>query len=178
MPRFNHAPIERHEALAPFSRDHYGGLVQAQHLVKAADADPSARRKTLAEFVDVWDHEIAGHFDDEERLLLELMVEADRRRLLDEHAELRAMADEARAMRRQTDPDPDKLRELGRTLNAHIRWEERELFGRLQGALSDEQLTLLQQHTAPIEAARPRDTCRSAHADDDNQSPPSDGTES
>ena len=72
MTRFKHSPIERHEALTPFSRDHYTGLVQAQHLSKAAESDAVARRKAIAEFVDAWDTEIAAHFADEERLLAEL----------------------------------------------------------------------------------------------------------
>lgn len=160
MARFKHEPIERHEALAPFSRDHYTGLVKARHLIKAADAGAVARRKAVAEFVDGWEQEIARHFDDEERLLLEVMSDADRDRMLEEHRQLRDFAEQARQMRRQTDPDAEQVRRIGQALDDHIRWEERELFTRIQGDLNEEQLAFIQQHTEPIEASRPRNACR------------------
>jgi len=160
MPEFKHAPIERHEALAPFSRDHYTGLVQAQHLKKAAGSDAVARRKAVAEFVDAWDTAIAQHFADEEELLLGLAGDADRQRLLDEHERLRGLADRSREMRRDTDPDAAVVREIGQALDDHIRWEERELFVRLQNDLTPEQQATLEQQTEPIEQARPRNACR------------------
>lgn len=160
MSPYKHAPIQRHESLAPFSRDHYGGLVQARSLTKAADGDAAARRKAVAAFVDAWNREIAIHFQDEERLLLDLMGQQDRERLLREHKQLNEFADRARELRQEVDPDPDTLRQIGETLEAHIRWEERELFARLQNELDDEGLARLQQHTAPIEQSRPRNACR------------------
>jgi hemerythrin-like domain-containing protein len=160
MAQFRNAPIDRHEALAPFSRDHYTGLVQVQRLRKAADADAVARRQAVAEFIDAWDQEIAQHFDDEERVLLDLLTEADRSRLVEEHARIRGMASQARLLRKHADPDADTLRTISRTLDAHIRWEEREVFGRVQLALDHEQLEALQARTAMIEHARTRNTCR------------------
>ena len=160
MARFEHAPIERHEALAPVSRDHYVGLVQAQHLIKAADADDVARRIAIAEFVDAWVNEIAQHLADEERLLGKLANDDDRQRLLDEHHQLHELAKQARELRHHTDPAADVVRRIGETLDQHIRWEERELFVRLQEQLTDDQLAELGRQTAPIESARPRSACR------------------
>jgi len=160
MAKFEHAPIERHEALAPLSRDHYGGLVQAQHLKKAADADDVARRKAVAEFVDAWDTQIAPHFADEERLLAGLTQSNDRDRLMEEHRHIRSLADKARELRRQTDPAADQIRHIGETLEKHIRWEERELFVRLQQELTEGQLASLAQQTDSIEKQRPRNVCR------------------
>jgi len=160
MSKFEHAPIERHEALAPLSRDHYVGLVQAQHLKKAADEDAVARRKAIAEFVDAWDTEIATHFADEERLLPALLDDADRMRLIAEHHELKQLVEQARTLRRQTDPGVEQVRRIGVMLDEHIRWEERELFVRLQDQLSEEQLISLAEQTAPIEQSRPRSACR------------------
>lgn len=160
MAKFEHAPIERHEALAPFSRDHYVGLVQAQHLKKAADDDDVARRKAIAEFVDAWDAEIAPHFTDEERLLTDLANDVDRERLIEEHQQIRSLADKARELRRQTDPAADAVRHIGETLEKHIRWEERELFIRLQQELTEGQLASLAQQTETIEKQRQRNACR------------------
>lgn len=160
MARFRNAPIDRHEALAPFSRDHYTGLVQVQRLRKAADADAVARRKAVAEFIEAWDQEIAQHFNDEERVLMDLLSEDDRSRLLQEHTRIRALVSQVRLLYKDADPDADALRTISRTLDAHIRWEEREMFGRVQLALDDEQLEALQARTESIEHARSRNTCR------------------
>jgi len=154
------APIERHEAIVPFSRDHYVGLVQAQHLMKAAEAGDVERRKAVAAFIDAWDGEIAKHFDDEERLLLELLQEQDRRRLVGEHEALRVLANQARKMRRQVDPRAADVKQIGILLEQHIRWEERELFARLQEQLTDAQLSRLAVKTAEVEQSRPRSACR------------------
>lgn len=159
MPDFNHAPIDRHESLAPFSRDHYRGLVVARHLIQSTDADrePGDRRAALLEFEEAWRDEIAEHFDDEERLLTGRLSGNDRKRLLTEHETLRALAERSTRLRDEADPDPVLVRQMGETLRRHIRWEERELFSRLQDQLSAEQLKALQQHTAIIEKQRPRD---------------------
>ena len=156
MPEFNQPPIKRSPALQPLSRDHYQGLVQAQHLIKAADGDANARRKALAEFVDAWKLEIAVHFADEEQLLLEHLGDEDKQRLLDEHATLRELATRAQAQRREVDPHAELLRELGQALNAHIRWEERELFTRLEQSVDEATLAAIAGQTEQIEAARPR----------------------
>lgn len=156
MATFKNAPIARSEALAPLSRDHYTGLVQARHLIKAARRDAVARRKAVAEFIDAFKNDIAVHFDDEERLLAGVLSEEDRDRLVTEHRRLNALADEARALRRDVDPDPARLTEIGEALEEHIRWEERELFNRLQQTITPAQLDHLAAQTAAIEAARPR----------------------
>ncbi len=162
MAAFHHAPISRHEALAPFSRDHYAGLVQARHLVKAAGHDQVARRKAIAEFVDAFARDIAVHFEDEERLLAGVLRADDHDRLVGEHRRLTRLAEEARMLRREVDPDPAKLREIGDALEQHIRWEERELFNRLQRSLTDQQLEDIALETRRIEAARPRNINRGA----------------
>jgi iron-sulfur cluster repair protein YtfE (RIC family) len=160
MPQPEHPPLKRHEALAPLSRDHYTGLVQAQRLMKAADGDEVARRKAVAGFVDAWEHELAEHFADEERLLVGLMTDDDRQRLLSDHRQLTDDAARLRGLRRITDPSPSALREVGQRLEQHIRWEERELFGRLQQQATDDQLAGLQEATAAIERTRPRNIRR------------------
>jgi hemerythrin-like domain-containing protein len=175
-------PLKRHVSLQPLSRDHYNGLVQAQHLTKAADGGIDARRAALADFVRAWNEEIAEHFGDEERLLYGLIPDAGmRQRLLDEHATLRSLADQARASvpaeyppapavavttvtddaaaRSGNDPDADLLRRLGEALHDHIRWEERELFPAIEQAADAAQLEALERETAVIEQARPRSRC-------------------
>lgn len=164
MDKFVHAPITRHEALVPLSRDHYAGLVWAARLTKAAAKDRVARHKALAGFLDAWSIEISPHFDDEERLFQGRISHDDQHRLTQEHDKIRALAVEARQLRTEVDPSPQRVAHIGKTLNEHIRWEERELFGRIEESLDDEQLRTLATETAKVEATRARSTSKSGSA--------------
>lgn len=168
MSRFQHPPQSRHDALQPFSRDHYGGLVAARHLTKAAESgDPHACRAALSAFRDAWSNEIAGHLDDEERLLAPLMTESEHCRLLSEHRQLRQLAAAAHEAGKATGLDSAFLGELGRLLHDHIRWEERQLFPALESRLDSSQLARIAAQTAVIESTRPRATCRSESGESD-----------
>jgi iron-sulfur cluster repair protein YtfE (RIC family) len=157
---YQHAPQRRDESLQPLSRDHYQGLVHAEHLRKSGleDGDASSRQKALSEFVEGWDNEIADHFAEEERLLIELMTEEETNELYAQHRNLRSLADEAKTRQTWDDPGADWCRSLGEALRDHIRWEERTLFPAVQGRATPEQLEALAEHTAPIEQRRGR--CR------------------
>lgn len=156
----NHPPLKRHPALQPLSRDHYVGLVQAQHLLKAAGGDAPARRAAGLDFAKAWREEISVHFADEERLLPGLIADVeDRTRLFDEHARLRTLAGQVEGGA-AGEPDPDLLRALGTLLHDHIRWEERQLFPAIEAAANAEQLTHLEEETHAIETSRPRSACR------------------
>ena len=65
-------------------------------------------------------------------------------------------ADHAFEMQHQDDPDPQIVRQIGQCLKQHIRWEERDLFTRLQKQLSATVLGKLQHKTQAIEASRNR----------------------
>lgn len=151
-----HPPTTREQVLAPFSRDHYTGLVQSSRLRKAPSDRAEGCTKLAAGFIDAWDREIADHFDDEERLLLDLMNEKDRQRLLAEHGQVRDLAARIRVERAAGHSDPATLRAMGDLLETHIRWEERDLFNRLQQALTDAQRHSLEVETAAIDPARGR----------------------
>jgi hemerythrin-like domain-containing protein len=79
---------------------------------------------------------------------------------LTQHRRLEQDAENLRRLRKSVDPDPQTLADAGKRLEAHIRWEERELFDRVQQQLDDKAIEQLQHKTAAIEAARPRNTCR------------------
>ena len=156
MAEFVHPPIERHEAIAPLSRDHYVGLVHASRLIKAADRGRAERHGVLAGFLDAWDREILEHFRDEETLFTGLIGASDRERLLEEHARLGRMAEGLRAMRGRVDPDPEALAAMGVALRDHIRWEERDLFNTIQRENSPGALEDLRRETGSIDARRGR----------------------
>ncbi|MGE5610266.1 MAG: hemerythrin domain-containing protein [Bacillota bacterium] len=151
-----HPPIKRHRSLQPFSRDHYTGLVQAQRLLKSAEGSAARRHSALTSFQTAWQEEIAPHFADEERLLIPLMRSDDVDRLTREHTALRSLALEVDSHAQAVDPPSEFVRQLGQRLNDHIRWEERELFPRIEQAASAEALEWLAPLTAAMEVQRPR----------------------
>lgn len=151
-----HPPLKRHPALQPFSRDHYVGLVQAQHLLKAADGTDANRRRAVKEFLDAWKTDVVVHLDEEERLLPELLDEPAAQRLMREHEHLRRLAVEANERRRQINPGAEWVRHLGQTLNDHIRWEERELFTVIQQEAEEAELEALARQTRVMEQGRRR----------------------
>jgi hemerythrin-like domain-containing protein len=158
--------MKRHVSLQPLSRDHYGGLVQAERLSEAAAAEGADARRAAAEgFARAWQTEISDHFRVEERLLLPLLDDlpedtdagtAAAARLRGEHAALRALAHEVMSAAAAACPDGDVLRRLGRDLHDHIRWEERALFPLLERTLSAEQLRALEAPLWEVEMSRPR----------------------
>jgi len=156
MSEFTNPPIKRHEALVPLSRDHFNGLSRAQRLIKSGKGDRVARHKALAEFLDAWAMEIAEHFNDEERLFIPFLGDSDRERLLNEHNELHELAKEAKELRGEVDPPAERVEHIGVKLRDHIRWEERELFTRLEATIEPAELAKIAQSTAEIEASRPR----------------------
>ncbi len=163
-PAMTHPPLKRHRALVPLSREHFNGLVQARRLRAAADAGPDERRQAGADFLAHWSAEMSDHFDDEERLLGPLLGAADRRRLLAEHARVRALAEQVRIHDARVVPTAECLRALGTLLEEHIRWEEREVFERLQREADPTAMQALVpaamriEHLRPGAAPRPRST--------------------
>jgi hemerythrin-like domain-containing protein len=132
--------MRRSEALTPLSHQHHEGLYVALQLKRARpDTAAGARRA----FLDFYERE-AAHFRTEEELLLPAFARhCDPNdpaivRVLVEHVDLRRRGQDLVA----AGPAPDlaQLHELGERLESHIRHEERELFPRIEEALSSDEL--------------------------------------
>ncbi len=137
--------MKRHPSLAPFSRDHNVGLVLGRQLElgrEGADVD----------FLKAWHEEMSDHFDEEEELLLKLCSPQSAERLLREHLEIRALVAGLES------GDLGVTPELGRYLERHIRWEERELFVEIETSCSEAQLQELAVHTLELEKRRASST--------------------
>jgi hypothetical protein len=146
--------LKRHPALQPFSRDHLIGLFHAQRLMKLkADSEIDVLTETITAFEDAWKREITVHFADEDRLLGDLAIgHRQLERLHDEHVDLTNLIE-------QLFKRPFNVaiaHEVGTFLDAHIRWEEHDLFPEIESTLSEEELTLLSKETDVIEKARNR----------------------
>ena len=145
------AIVKRSAELTPLSHEHHQALFVAMKL-KRADGEGA---EATAAFLDY--HESTGerHFEIEEQVLLPGWLAADpggdagaARRVLAEHLEIRT----ATARLRRSEPVVDELRTLGELLEAHVRYEERELFPMIESRLDEAALRTLGAAIAAAEA--------------------------
>jgi Hemerythrin HHE cation binding domain len=131
--------MKRSEALAPLSRDHHQALETALRLRRATDASLDAALDRLGAF---WASVGRRHFEIEEELLLPALSDerwtAMAERVRSEHVDIRQ-----RAAALEQAATVEAARELGERLNAHVRFEERELFAHLEAALAPTELERL-----------------------------------
>ena len=140
--------MKRHPALIPLSHDHHHGLVMALRLKKGGPASPNDnwptdRAQQVESLLVFANNELLPHFEIEEQHLLGCTegCEELEDRLKADHAAIRQMLAELETM--PPDETTELLQGLGAKLEAHIRFEEREYFPRLQELLGDEGLTQL-----------------------------------
>jgi hemerythrin-like domain-containing protein len=140
--------MKRAEALQPLSREHLKSLLAAKRLRDATDAAEAGQ-----DFLDFWEREGKHHFRVEEEVLLPgwaLHCPVERvavARMLEEHLAIRRgalrVAAEAASL--------EELQDLGRLLDDHVRFEERELFPIVEEALAPEDLGRLAEAIARAE---------------------------
>lgn len=132
--------MKRAEALRPLSREHLLALLTAKKLREAGELEQAA-----GAFLEFWRGDGRRHFRVEEEVLLPgwaMHAEVDRdgvRRMLDEHLAIRREALRLEA----GEASLDEARELGRLLHDHVRFEERQLFPRVEADLDDADLARL-----------------------------------
>lgn len=121
-------PIKRHDALVQFSREHHFGLLLSwkikQGIAKNID------NKRMAEYIlAASDVEILPHFENEEKELFGLLAKDDSLRLRaeQEHASIRQKLKELK-----DGQQAETLSAFASELDAHIRFEERELFPHIE----------------------------------------------
>lgn len=141
--------MKRHPALIPLSHDHHHGLLLAQLIKKNAPGYkgmPKNIEGKLAYTKSAWKNELKKHFENEEVILFPLArgrdIEIDKLigEIIEEHIEIRNLI-------ASLDDDSgitDKLDKLGSILENHIRKEERLLFKKIQGVLSENELKSLE----------------------------------
>lgn len=145
--------LKRHPALQPFSRDHLVGLFHAQRLMKLQKESPdTVLKETITAFEDAWHRELTVHFADEDRLIGPLHITNNNLiRLHNEHVELTELIAQLVAK-----PESTLANRVGSYLDAHIRWEEHELFPEIESSLSEDALAELAVETHIIEKSRHR----------------------
>lgn len=115
--------MKRSPALIALSREHHTALVLAKRAQRGTPADPQA---LMTQLVAVFDRDMEPHFLTEENDLLPALRDCGQHDLVDrtlaEHRSLRNEVDRLRA------GDTEAIAAFGKLLEAHVRFEERELF--------------------------------------------------
>ncbi len=127
-------PLERHALLRPVSREHHEGLLFCWQIRRALaeGRDPIAQMQSGVAF---YHRHLLPHFAIEEEAVFPVLGAGDPlvKRAISEH----------RRLTRLFLSSDDPLRDLSRIedeLEAHIRFEERVLFPRIQAVATEEQL--------------------------------------
>jgi quercetin dioxygenase-like cupin family protein len=130
--------VKRHLALVPLSHEHHHALAAARRLRLAGEDDLLAE---AAAFLRFFAAESVGHFREEEERLFPLVAGSEEARplvvrALLEHQQLHALAGRLASGERAT------TRDLAELLEAHVRFEERELFPLIERIVGDDLATL------------------------------------
>lgn len=132
--------MKRSQALISLSHEHHHALFVAKLMRDATEVEPTAGK-----FADFWNDEGALHFRIEEEVLLPgsdlpgPSADPDVARVFDEHLDIRR-----RALRVLSgDASIDDLHQLGTVLADHVRFEERQLFPRIESSLDAARLEQL-----------------------------------
>jgi hemerythrin-like domain-containing protein len=149
--------MKRHPGLIPISRQHHEGLLTARLLrqdappYKGLPTDPDGKRQY---YLDFYQMHLNPHLRLEERVLFPFVrgrhPELDRlvEELEQEHRQVQDLTGELRFEENL----PEKLDQLGRLLEDHIRKEERVLFERIQELLPEATLEQLRQQVEQAQA--------------------------
>ena len=127
--------MKRNEYIIPLSRDHHFGLLFCWKIRRglALKAGPERICAYVAYF---WESHLKKHFEEEETFLF-LPDDPDCRKAISEHQQIAAII---KQLAGHGAAGSDLLTELCNLLEAHIRYEERELFPRLEATLTPAQL--------------------------------------
>jgi hypothetical protein len=144
--------LKRIPALRELSDDHHTSLVLARRCRQAAGAGAGAVETVWAQVREAFRTHLEPHFAIEEQQLLpglEAIGETElAERILREHGELRALRDTPLA-------DAAVLAQLGRLLEAHVRFEERQVFEPTQHRLPPSALRAIEAACETVQRVCP-----------------------
>jgi len=136
--------MKRSAALVRLSREHHLALVLAKRAQRMSLENMEAASRFMTQAFDTFTRELEPHFRAEETALLPALNCAGEldlvTRTLNEHEELRRLAKRLQAR------DATSVRRFGELLEAHVRFEERELFALAESLLTPEALALIETH--------------------------------
>lgn len=127
-------PITRHIALQPISHDHHFGLLVCWKINTGLNKEVELKRiKRFCNFF--YETHLNNHFIAEEKYIFPVLGNDDKliKRAMKEHQFLRQLFEDE-------DIDIQNLTLIDKHLKEHIRFEERELFSKIEAVASEEQL--------------------------------------
>ncbi|WP_432410077.1 hemerythrin domain-containing protein [Rasiella sp. SM2506] len=135
-------PIKRHKALQPLSRQHHFGLLYSWKIRRGFSKNiPIERMSAFSSWFYI--HQIIPHFEAEEHYIFPILKPDDElvQRALKEHRSIKRLFEDKKNPVRS-------LSLLEEELQAHIRFEERVLFNKIQEvATSSELIKIEALHT-------------------------------
>jgi hemerythrin-like domain-containing protein len=144
--------MKRDESLRPLSRQHLKALMAAKALREAGSSAGPAET-----FLEFWRDDGKRHFRIEEEVLLPNWARHAKvhrpgvSRMLEEHLAIRRYALDIESEGLSV----EDAHRLGRLLDDHVRFEERELFPLIEAALSDDALAQLAVAIEQAESGAP-----------------------
>ena len=133
-------PIKRDKNIQPLSRDHHHTLLLCWKIRKGFSKGVALERmKAYSDWF--FESHVLPHFKIEEKYLFPVLDKEDPmiKRALAEHRRLKRLFRDDKAVERS-------LHLLEEELELHVRFEERELFNKIQSVATEEELALINQH--------------------------------
>ena len=133
-------PIKRDKNIQPLSRDHHHTLLLCWKIRKGFSKGVDPRRmKTYTDWF--FESHVLPHFEIEEKYLYPILGEEDVmvKKALAEHRRLKDLFNDEKAVEKS-------LHLIEEELDLHVRFEERELFNKIQAAATEGQLALIKEH--------------------------------
>ena len=136
-------PLKRHKAIIPLSREHHHTLLLCCKIRKGfSNGVEPERMKRYTDWF--FESHILPHFKIEEAYLFPILGSEDEmvKRALAEHRRLERLFQDDRDLVKS-------LNHIEEELEKHVRFEERELFTKIQEQATPEQLALVEEHHGP-----------------------------
>ena len=136
---------KRHASLIPLTHDHHHALAQARRLRMAVSGDGADLPARATEFFRFFHDETVEHFREEEELVFPLGIGDERSqpllaRVMLEHLQLHARVSSLGQQIDEGEISREDASQLADALEAHIRFEEGEVFPLLEQIVPHERL--------------------------------------
>ena len=142
-------PIKRSEHIKQLSKDHHFTLLFSWKIRQGLKhgIDSGRIKKYAAHF---WRHDMKVHFREEEEILFAPFRDEQVQKAIDDHRQIENQVNAV--LQSSGDELPKNLLQLADLVDAHVRFEERELFPHLEKTLTPEQLEMIGEklHNEPL----------------------------
>jgi hemerythrin-like domain-containing protein len=130
-------PIKRNKHILQLSKDHHFTLLFCWKIRQGIkmQIDPERIKKYVQYF---WQQHMQTHFREEEEILFKPVKDDKVQKALNDHEAINNQV--TKALQVPNDISYEALSMLANTVDAHIRYEERELFPHLETVLTESQL--------------------------------------